>query len=112
MRPVDPEFQKYIEPRLREHLQMLPPHMHDSIMNYVLHRLEPGDFMYAVLTNNLKEAVVHADHINKDSLVGWVEFCMWYLPSICWGSPQRVNAWLNPAPQVQDDSPDSDSGAV
>jgi len=103
MKPVDEKFRTYIEPKLREHLEMVPSHMHDAVLNYVLHRLEPGDFLFAVLTNDLKNAVAHADHLNKAAIVQWAEFCLWYLPSVCWGSRERVEHWLSPDEPVSDD---------
>lgn len=42
----------------------IPQHMQDSIMNYVLRRKKPGDFLTAVLCNDLRGAVFQADATN------------------------------------------------
>jgi len=95
----------YLENRINENISMLPRHMHDAIRMYVLDRVEPGSFLASVLCNDLKNAVASADAMNKAKLVEWVQYCTWYLPSICWGSPERVSAWLNRAdeePEIPD----------
>jgi hypothetical protein len=44
--------------------EAIPPHMRDAIMNYALHRKRPGDFLTAVICNDLRGAVFHADATN------------------------------------------------
>lgn len=41
--------------------EKIPQHMRDAIMNYAIHRMEPGDFLTGVLTNDLRKAVCSAD---------------------------------------------------
>lgn len=73
----------------------IPDHMYDSIVNYIVHRIEPGGFLSAVICNNLKEACGRADHINKTKLFEYVSFFYNDAPSTCWGSPDKLKAWLN-----------------
>jgi hypothetical protein len=66
-----------------------------SINRYVDLHCPTGDFLYAVLTNNLKEAVGRADEENLAALPEIVGYCYNEIPFDCWGSPARVAAWLN-----------------
>ncbi len=72
----------------------LPEHMRDGMKLYLEHGVEPGGFMYAVLTNDLKGACSRADHINMRYLTNIVSYCYNEIPSVAWGSKERVDAWL------------------
>lgn len=74
----------------------LPEHMRDGMKLYLEERIEPGGFMYAVLTNDLREAVSRADATNLRYLTNIVSYCYNEIPSVCWGSVERVNRWLHP----------------
>jgi hypothetical protein len=65
-----------------------------DLENYVAHRIEPGGFLFAVLTNNLLVAVERADETNLRLLPQWVRLLDNYVPTECWGSDDRVEAWL------------------
>ena len=73
---------------------LIPEHMHDAVRGYILEGWRPGDFLRAVLSNNLKEAVGRADEENQRALVGWVRFLYNYAPGPCWGTPERVDEWM------------------
>lgn len=53
----------------------------------------PGSFLYAILTNNLKEAFAQADEENERDMQEIVAYCYNYLPCNCWGSPENVEEW-------------------
>ena len=53
-----------------------------------------GSFVRAVLENNLMEAIGQADEENRRDIVEICRFLYWDMPSICHGSPERVEAWL------------------
>lgn len=101
---MDAKLKEYLAKKIEENIELLPEHMRDGIRLYVLEQCEPGGFMTAVLENDLKGAVARADHINKRALTQIVEYCMWTLPSNCWGSPEKVSAWLRPEPEQSDDA--------
>jgi hypothetical protein len=65
---------------------------------YVKERVPPGDFLYAVLTNDLRESFGRADENNRAAMFEIVSWCCNELPSNCWGSRERVQAWLRPEP--------------
>jgi len=52
-----------------------------------------GDFLTAVLENNLMEAVGRADDINREHLHTICMFVHNELPANCHGSPAKVLAW-------------------
>lgn len=62
---------------------------------YVVDRTHPGDFLMAVLCNDLREAFGRADTRNIDRMFNIVQFCYNVLPAGSWGSPEKVQAWLN-----------------
>jgi len=68
--------------------------MHDCVIRYVVHRIEPGQFLVALMSNDLKEAFARADEENLEAMHRWVKWFYNAAPGNCWGSPQRVNEWL------------------
>jgi len=73
----------------------VPEYMHEGIRLYVEHRIKPGSFLMAVLENNFVEAIGFADNNNLRCLPQWAELLRWELPGNCWGSPEKVQAWLD-----------------
>jgi hypothetical protein len=84
------------EQQFREclHRANVPEQMHDSYVRYLLHGIEPGDFLVAVLANDLREACGRADDDNRKSLYNHVFFLHNYAPMGCWGSPEHVSEWI------------------
>lgn len=74
-------------------LSMLPHHMRQPMLRYIEKGLPPGHFLSAVLSNDLKEAVAHADGTNEHYLPEYVRYLMWYAPLLCWGSRENMNVW-------------------
>ena len=69
----------------------VPVHyMLSGMQRYVEHGIVPGDFLLAVLRNDLRAAVNCADSNNIEALTDWVVFCYSELPANIWGSPERV----------------------
>lgn len=62
---------------------------------YIEDKIPPGGFVLAVLCNDLKEACARADDINRRLLWEIVAWLYNEAPSDCWGSPERVEAWLS-----------------
>jgi len=69
------------------------PIMLGSVIRWVREGVRPGDFLTAVIRNNLHDAAVRADPDNLRLLKQWCLF--WYndTPSTCWGSPERMREW-------------------
>jgi hypothetical protein len=72
----------------------IPEHMQEAIRRYVVERIAPGDFLRAVLENNLSAAVGRADDENLKLLRTYVRFFYNRVPAQCSGSPAAVSAWL------------------
>ena len=72
----------------------VPAHMHGGIIRYYENGIPPGDFLSAVINNDLKEAIGRADDINVDALKAYV---MWFYnqaPGGSWGHAGAVDNWL------------------
>lgn len=72
----------------------IPQRIIDSLTRYADDHIPTGDFLRAVLENNLIEAVGRADDDNKRILPEIVEYCYNEMPSNCWGSKEDVEDWL------------------
>lgn len=74
--------------------QSIPKYMHQGIVNYVNHKVIPGDFLLSVLQNDLKNAVGYADDENIHLLPVYVAFFYFNIPSVAWGSKEAVEKWI------------------
>jgi hypothetical protein len=95
----------------REGLHLLPDHMHEAI-TWWIEKGEPrpefmGDFMHALLMNDLMEAFARADHINIAAMHAWAMFLHNYAPLECFGSLEKMEAWwaLHHPPQAPQADP-------
>ncbi len=70
-----------------------PENIKESILHYVLGR-PTGGFLEAVLTNDLMEAVMRADEVNRECLPAILSFVYDYVPADMWGSPEAVDDHL------------------
>ena len=74
---------------------MVNKDIEDSLKRYVDNRILPGEFLTAVLENNLMEALGRADSWNRQKLFEIVQYVYNDLPSKCWGSADKVKAWVD-----------------
>ena len=74
---------------------LIPEHMHDAVRLYVERGVAGGSFLTAVLSNKFVDAYNRADDANTAAMRGWAELLYWHLPSGCWGSPEKVEAWIS-----------------
>jgi hypothetical protein len=65
-----------------------------GLADYVANRTPKGSFLTAVLSNDLKSAVWHADIKNTESLVDIVKFIYNNIPANSWGSDAAVQNWI------------------
>lgn len=73
--------------------EILPNSLREGMRRYVVDRIETGDFLRAVLENDLSEAWRRADPNNRLDMGRIVEF-LYELPPACWGSKANVKSWL------------------
>ena len=66
----------------------------ESLERYAKHHIPTGDFLRAVLENDLMEAIGRADDINKYRLHAICNYMYNQMPISCWGSKETVKDWL------------------
>lgn len=66
-----------------------------SLDRYVKNKIPTGDFLRAVLENNLLMSFSRADLENKRDLYEIIQYVYSTLPGECWGSVEKVKNWLN-----------------
>ena len=72
--------------------QKLPEQYREGMRRYIEEGIMPGSFLRAVLEDRLHDAVMRCDNISQlKRIVMWVYT---EVPSICWGSPERVRDWM------------------
>jgi len=64
-----------------------------AIRRYIEHGMLPGDFLQAVICNDLTEACGRADDENMKNLGAYVAYFYNEVPRVCWGSKERMQAW-------------------
>lgn len=72
----------------------VPDTIMGGLQRYVEYGVPTGDFLRAVLSNDLRESFGKADETNREALFEIVSFCHNHLPGMCWGSPAKVKDWL------------------
>ena len=72
----------------------IKPIILETLYNYIDEGCPTGGFLNAVLSNNLKESFGRADNFNQEHLHDIVQFLYNEAPGPCWGSPDKVKAWI------------------
>jgi len=72
----------------------IPQRTIDALDRYVNQRIRTGDFLYAVLSNNLMDAMGRADEENRAALFDICAYVYNEIPAISYGSEERIEAWL------------------
>ena len=70
------------------------PYMINPVRRYIEHGSPVGDFLTALIQNNLMLAVFKADDKNLPALRDWMLFLHWEAPGECHGSPEKMRAWI------------------
>lgn len=73
----------------------LPESAKGTMQRYIEHGIEPGSFLMAVLSNDLRGACERADSQNKHLLFEYVQWLYNYAPQGCWGDRATVSTWLS-----------------
>jgi hypothetical protein len=71
----------------------IPIRMHPGIIRWIQSGVKPGQFLTAIIENDLKEAINRADDENIIRLVAYVKFFYNAAPGGCWGSKEKVEQW-------------------
>ena len=72
----------------------VPERMMRALDDYCTLGHLPGDFLQAVISNDLAEACGRADHDNLRNLPAFVAYLWNEAPAPCWGSKEKMNAWV------------------
>lgn len=72
----------------------LPEGLQDGMERYVKHGIMPGDFLTAVLSNDLRGSFMRADNSNRSSMFEIVSWCWNELPWGAWGTHGTVLEWV------------------
>lgn len=67
--------------------------MRSALVNWVERGEAPGDFLQAVIRNDLRNAVWRADSENLPLLTTYLHWFYWNAPPGCSGSPEAFAAW-------------------
>lgn len=76
----------------------IPPYMVEGMVAYIVDQNPPGDFLTAIFSNDLVEAVQRADSTNILCLPAYAGFLFSHAPAHpikCWGSKENMSAWLD-----------------
>lgn len=80
---------------MSEDYSLIPDRVMGNLLEYVEGNEAPGGFLYAVLSNNLFQAIGRADNEMQPLIPLLVKFIMWKLPHGCHGSPEIVGRWMD-----------------
>lgn len=78
----------------REGIHMIPSHMQEGVLRYIEKGERPGGFLTAILQNDLMGSANRADERNARCLHNYAKFLFNYAPPACFGSTEKVEAWI------------------
>lgn len=85
----------YLEAGYKVFGQALPANIYDALVDYTINHHEHGGFVMALLRNDLVDAINRADESSYRNLREIVQFMNMYMPASCWGSNEKVRAWID-----------------
>ena len=74
-------------------LHLVPPHLREGLQRYILTGGLVGQYLTALLDNDLREVVARGDDESLAGLRGTVQFLHNFCPGRCWGSPAIRQEW-------------------
>lgn len=72
----------------------IPDHLLGGLERYLEYGDRPGDFLRAVLENDLRGAFQFGDQASREALDSLVLLLENHVRSDCWGSPETVEQWM------------------
>ena len=81
--------------RVKAAVQGVPEHTIGGLVRYIVDGIPPGDFLQAVLTNDLMGAFGRADEENGLCLRHICNFLYNDAPAVCFGSEEKMVAWMS-----------------
>lgn len=89
---IDPTDEESIRSSL--YRNRIPVRMHGPVVRYLKHKIKPGSFLTAVLSNKLVDAYSYADDDNRQYIENWALWLYNDVPGDSWGSEAVVVRWL------------------
>jgi len=74
--------------------EWIPKETIGCIERYVSSGLDPGDFVQAILSNDLMEACKRADENNLKAIVAIAQHVYSHVPRNCYGTKTIVRLWI------------------
>jgi hypothetical protein len=71
----------------------MPTYMEGGVIRFIEQGVLPGDFLRAVLSNDLRGAVDQADSVNFFCIPVYIGYFYNNVPSTCWGTKERMLEW-------------------
>jgi len=71
----------------------IPAYMHAGLLRWILYGIPPGDFLTALLSNDLRRTFEKADDTNVRCIQNYLIFLYNDAPSGCWGSKENFKSW-------------------
>ena len=72
----------------------IPEHCREGLARYFQAGVPVGDFLTAVLSNDLTRAVLYADDINLPALRAYIHFLHHNAPPMSYGSKENYEVWM------------------
>lgn len=88
---------KTIRAMIDEGRDLVPSHLWPGLERYFLDRVEPGQFLVALIRNDLRMAVGLADPASLEALPSLCKFLYNFAPTQSHGSRTIVDKWLTAA---------------
>jgi hypothetical protein len=79
----------------------VPSHTLETLDRYWTHGYSPGSFLAALLCGDVYNAVVRADHWNREALGHIVYYIVHHAPRGSYGSPELYQDWINQGKMFQ-----------
>jgi len=76
----------------------IPANMMGSLLAYTIEHQPVGDFLQAVICNDLREAFWRADDVNIEIIGVYVAWFYNEAPGLCHGSREAYRAWIAKVP--------------
>ena len=73
--------------------ESIPEHIQGGVQQYIEQGIIPGQFLQAVIRNDLIDSFARADDVNRDKLFDIVRFFYNEAPAECWRSEKKMIAW-------------------
>lgn len=73
---------------------VIPEHMQQALLRYVTEGVQPGDFLTAVIRNDLRNAVMRADEENLPLIKLYLLWFYNVAPQGCHGSFDMMEQWM------------------